>query len=407
MSKWKASGTRGVRYYEHETRCHGVRKDRYFAIRFQSGGVRLEEAVGWASKGWTERKAAAILAELLENHRRGVGPRTLAEQREIGAAQRREQEALAKQAAKAAITFREVFAEHYLPHIKENRRSERATKTESGLFRRWIDPIIGYKILSAIVALDLERIKRDMATAGRAPRSIEYALAVVRQVFNHAVNHGLYAGQNPAGGSGKVKRPKVDNRRMRFLTQKEAADLLALLATHSSDVHDMSLLALHTGMRASEIFTLTWADVDLASGHITLKDTKNNRNRPAFMTEAVKGMLQARPKGQPSELVFPSRNGKRIVQISDSFSRSVDRLGMNEGITDRRQRVTFHTLRHTFASWLVERGTDIYTVQELLGHSDLKLTARYAHVGENVMRSAVEELGRAYPNCPISEQAVV
>lgn len=397
MSKWKASGTRGVRYYEHETRCHGVRKDRYFAIRFQSGGVRREEALGWASKGWTERKAAAILAELLENHRRGVGPRTLAEQQEIGEAQRREQEALAKQAAKAAITFREVFAEHYLPHIKENRRSERATKTESGLFRRWIDPIIGHKILSAIVALDLERIKRDMAKAGRAPRSIEYALAVVRQVFNHATNHDLFVGKNPAAGAaggGKVKRPKVDNRRMRFLTRKEANDLLALLATVSQDVHDMSLFALHTGARAGEVFALTWADIDLAGGLITIKDTKTSRNRPAFMTEAVKGMLLARPKGQPSELVFPSRNGKLIAQISHSFGKAVDQMGFNEGISDRRQRVTFHTLRHTFASWLVENGTDIYTVQELLGHSDLKLTARYAHVGENAMRSAVEGLGR-------------
>ena len=401
MSKWKASGTRGVRFYEHETRCHGVRKDRYFAIRFQSGGVRSEEAVGWASEGWTERKAAAILAELLENHRRGIGPRTLAEQREIGEAQRREQEALAQQAAKAAITFHDVFAGHYLPHIKENRRSESSTKTESGLFRQWINPAIGHKTLSTIAALDLERIKRDMTKAGRAPRSIEYALAVVRQVFNHAANHDLYVGKNPAAGSaggGKVKRPKVDNRRMRFLSKAEADDLLALLAVTSREVHDMSLFALHTGTRASEIFALTWSDVDLASGLITLKDTKNNRNRPAFMTETVKGMLLARPKGKPSELVFPSRNGKRIVQISDSFNRSVDKLGLNNGIADRRQRVTFHTLRHTFASWLVESGTDIYTVKELLGHSDLKLTARYAHVGENAMRSAVEGLGRRAVN---------
>ncbi|MGV1099145.1 tyrosine-type recombinase/integrase [Thiovibrio sp. JS02] len=395
MSKWKASGTRGVRYYEHETRRHGVRKDRYFAIRFQAGGVRREEALGWASEGWTERKAAAVLAELQENNRLGSGPRTLAEKREIAEAQRREQDAQERLAAKAAITFHEMFTEHYLPHIKANRRSERAINTEIGLFRRWIEPAIGHKTFGTIAALDMERIKRDMAKAGRAPRSIEYALAVVRQVFNHAINHDFHAGKNPAGGGGKVKRPKIDNRRMRFLTKKEADDLLSLLATVSQDVHHMSLFALHTGARASEIFALTWADVDLNSGIITIKDTKNNRNRPAFMTEAVKAMLQARTKGQPSELVFPGRGGKRIAQISHSFDRVVAQLGLNEGISDRRQRITFHSLRHTYASWLVANGTDIYTVKELMGHSDLKLTARYAHVGENAMRSAVEELGQA------------
>jgi integrase len=149
---------------------------------------------------------------------------------------------------------------------------------------------------------------------------------------------------------------------------------------------------LKTGWPASP-----WADVDLAGGVLQLKDTKSNKNRPAFMTAAVKAMLQARTKSAPADLIFPGRNGKKIVQASDTFNRAVDKLGLNEGITDRRQRVTFHTLRHTFASWLVERGTDIYTVQELLGHSDLKLTARYAHIGENSLRAAVAQLGGALP----------
>jgi len=414
MSKWFTSGTPGVRYYEHATRRHGVKKDRYFAIRYQEGGVRREEAVGWASAGWTERKAGALLSELMENHRRGIGPRTLAEQREIANAQRREQEALAEAGRKKAITFRTLFSDHYLPHATTTRRSQKAVKTEVGLFSKWIDPTIGHKTLSAIAPIDLERIKRNMAQAGRAPRSIEYTLAVIRQVFNHAISHDLFEGKNPAAGAangGKVKRPKVDNRRMRFLSREEAGNLLALLATTSKDVHDMSLFALHTGMRASEIFSLTWSDVDLATGIISVKDTKSGRNRAAFVTEEVQCMLLARPGGQPSELVFPGRNGKRISQISDSFPRCVDKLGLNEGITDRRQRVTFHTLRHTFASWLVENGTNIYTVKELLGHSDLKLTSRYAHVGENALRSAVETLGRAIQtktknNCAVSGMLV-
>lgn len=116
--------------------------------------------------------------------------------------------------------------------------------------------------------------------------------------------------------------------------------------------HDMSLLSLHTGMRAGEIFSLTWADVDFSRGILSLRDTKSNKNRPAFMTEAVRAMLQNRAPGAPDDLVFVGRGNKKIVQISDSFQRAVEKLGLNDGIADRRQRVIFHTLL-PLASWLL------------------------------------------------------
>ena len=64
----------------------------------------------------------------------------------------------------------------------------------------------------------------------------------------------------------------------------------------------------------------------------------------------------------------------------------------NQGVNDKKQHVDFHTLRHTFASWLVEGDTNIYLVKELLGHSDLKLTERYSHIGENQLKQAVMKL---------------
>ena len=394
MARWIKSKHPGIRYREHDTRRHGVgnKPDRYYTIFYKLEGKMVEEAVGGASQGMTEKKAAAMLAELQENHRRGTGPRTLKEKRGLGAAERQEQEEQDKQTAIETLTLADIFHTKYLPHTQANRRNPRSWKSEESLFRLWIGPIIGDKPLSDIAPFDLEKIKKAMTKAGRAGRSIVYALAVVRQVFNYALTNDLYTGKNPAGPAGKVKRPTTDNSRTRYLSREEATALLAELAARSRDVHDMALLSIHTGMRAGEVFSLTWADVDLAGGVLLLKDTKSNKNRPAFMTEAVKAMLQARTKSAPAGLVFPARNGKKIVQASDTFNRAVDKLGLNEGITDRRQRVTFHTLRHTFASWLVESGTDIYTVQELLGHSDLKLTARYAHIGENSLRAAVQRL---------------
>ena len=397
MASWIKSKHPGIRYREHDTRRHGVgnKPDRYYTIFYKLDGKTVEEAVGWASQGMTEKKATAILAELQENHRRSIGPRTLKEKKALATAERQELEAQAKQEATANLPFSAIFTDNFLPHIKANRRALKSWNRDEGLFRLWISPVIGNKPLKDIAPFDLEKIKKAMAKAEKAPSSIVYALAVVRQVFNHALANDLYTGKNPAGPAGKVKRPTTDNRRMRYLSRKEAADLLAELATRSQDVHDMALLSLHTGMRAGEVFSLTWADVDLAGGVLLLKDTKSNKNRPAFMTEAVKAMLQSRTKSGPADLVFPDRNGNKIVQASDSFNRAVTELKLNEGITDRRQKVTFHTLRHTFASWLVGSGTDIYHVQELLGHSDLKLTARYAHIGENSLRTAVQRLEAA------------
>ena len=122
-----------------------------------------------------------------------------------------------------------------------------------------------------------------------------------------------------------------------------------------------------------------------------LVDTKSGKNRPAYMTGAVSAMLKSRAR--KNELVFPNRrNGKKITQVSDTFDFAVKKLGLNDGVTDRRNKVTFHTLRHTFASWMVEVGTDLYYIKVLLGHSTIALTERYAHVGENALKAAVQRL---------------
>jgi site-specific recombinase XerD len=88
---------------------------------------------------------------------------------------------------------------------------------------------------------------------GQSPRSIEYALSVTRQIFNTAKRLGIYAGDNPTA---KVKFPKPDNARMRFMTRKEADRLLSALKEKSPDVHDMTMLSLHAGLRFGEIASL-------------------------------------------------------------------------------------------------------------------------------------------------------
>lgn len=372
--KWEKTTYPGVRFREHETRKNGVKKDQYFIISYRVEGKRKDEAIGWATKGWTAKKANALLSELLENQRKGSGPQTLSEMRELETEKREEIKQQAKEQEKSNQTFKDFFHEKYIPASLH--KKQYTINNEKSLFRNWIEPEIGHLPFNKITNFNLEKIKKKMTDKGRSERSMQYCFALVRQVWNYARTNGITTDTFP-----KVKLKKFDNKRLRFFSREEASLLLAELKTRSQQVHDMALLSLHTGARAGEIFSLTWGSVDLENGVLTAKDTKSGKTRFLYLTNETKAMLEKKHNGQPThELVFPDRNGERIVFISASFDRALEKLGFNNGIKDRRDKATFHTLRHTFASWHVQNGTDLYTVKELLGHSTIALTERYSHL---------------------------
>ncbi len=289
------------------------------------------------------------------------------------------------------VVFEQFVREKYLPYAKEKKSYSR----EETLFRLWILPVIGKKSLHNISPFDIEKIKKEMAKSDKSPRTIEYALAVIRQAFNKAIEWGVYNGINPAT---KVKRPKKDNRRVRFLTREEAEKLLDTLKKHSTQVYEMAYLSLYTGMRFGEIANLTWQDIDFQNDIITIKDPKNNTGRVAYVTQELKNMLmdkQRREKPENlNELLFKDTNGNKITKISHTFFRAVNKIGLNNNITDPRDKVVFHTLRHTFASWLAINGTPIYTIKELMGHKSLAMTERYSHLIPDIKREAVEGLSK-------------
>jgi len=398
MAEWKKSQYKGLRYRESSTEFVGVgrskRPRRYYMMTFKFEGKVVSESLGWEGEYIRNEDHAQRINQQLQNNRKDLTPPfTLAEYRQQNdeALQTAKKEAQAE--AIRNISFSEVFS-GYLAHSRNNKRSAKSWQREEALFRLWIEPAIGNRPMREIKPLHLEKIKKDMGKAGRSPRSIQYCLAVIRQVFNYALNNDLISCKNPAGSTGGVKRPTLDNRRTRFLTREETTALLAELARRSTEVHDMALFSLQTGARAGEVFSLTWGDIDLFHGTALLRDTKSNKNRPLFLTDEVKNMLARRrpADAKATMLVFPDRNGNKVVQISDSFNRAIDKLKLNEGITERRDRVTFHTLRHTYASQLVQAGVDIYHVKELLGHSTITLTERYSHLSESALKQAAMKI---------------
>jgi integrase len=386
-----------IRYREHPTRKHGIRPDRYYSIYYRVNGKQQNEGIGWTSKGKGLKTAQDALKKLRNAHLDGQGPQTLREQRAKEKAEKKAAEVKkeaerikAEQAEKENTTVADFFNGVYLP-VAETSKKAKTIYNEKLIFKNWLAPALGATPIKDVSAFQIEKLKKKMLDAGKAPRSVQYTLAIFRQVWNHAQGSGYVSGTCPTAN---VKTPRIDNRRTQYLTREQAAELLAALRTTSPQVADMALLSLHTGMRAGEVFSLTWGHVEAARGQISIVDTKSGRNRKAYMTDAVRAMFaRLYGKGQDSSaLVFPDTKGGRIKAISKTFDKTVKALGLNEGVNDPRQRVVFHTLRHTFASWLVENGTKLFTVRELLGHSTIAMTERYSHVSAGALKAAVKQL---------------
>ena len=357
------------------------RRDIYFSVRYTRNGKQYEESIGYKSEGFTAAQAYDILSELKRDIKAGRAF-SLKEK-----AQQREQEKIANEAAN--MTFSELFEGYYQPHI-QNKDKKSTYDREVHLYKKWLKPVLGGARLNLISRISLIRLLQPMEKKHLSNRSKNYAIALTRQVFNFAIRNELFAGDNPAARFDELK--KEDNRRMKFLSEEELNNLLDELKKHSYSVYLIALISADCGLRAGEIFKLTWADVSLEEKMLFLRDTKNGKNRFAYMTNRVAEEFSKLKKGEGNEFVFQSKAGGKIEHISRTFERAVKALGLNDGITDRRQKVVFHSLRHTFASRLVQKRVSLYEVKELLGHSDIAMTQRYSHLADETLRDAVSKL---------------
>lgn len=387
MAQIKASGVKGISYREHETRKHGKQKDKYFIIRYELNGKTKGEAIGWASEGWTLQKANEILCELKQNHRTGQGPQTLAEKRELLQKKAEEENAKKQKEAIKEITFKEVFEQYTKSRSAD--KNPKTLKNEIGHVTNWIEPVIKDSSLSRIDLDMLEKIRSRLIDANRSEKTIRDVFITMSLVFKYAIDKDLYNGNSPIK---KIKLARKDNKRIRFLTKAEAELLLSELEKRSPQWHDIALVSLYAGLRASEIFKLQWNDLYFDTDRIFVKDRKNFNNGMMPMHPKLKEMFLRRQERASEGYVFQSTNGIQIQEVSDTYTRVVNSLGFNKGLDDPRQKVVFHTLRHTYASWLVMNGVDLYTVQRMMGHKDIAMTQRYAHLAPDVLDRAVNVL---------------
>jgi len=361
MTRYTKTKFTGVFCQQSATRRHQGRPDLAWYIVYPLSGKRKWEKIGWASEGYTAAFANQVRAERIRGER---GHNEISNARDL--------------------TLDDAWAiveDRHLRHLS-------MWKDEKARYNKHLGPPLGSYALSAITAHDVEKIKAALIEQGKAPATIRHVIGQLRRIYNFLTKWGLFKGDNPTI---HVSLPKADNRRTRFLTREEAESLLACLKTRSKYVYNMAMFSLYTGMRAAEIMSLRGEHVDLPGGRVRVVDTKTEKNRTVYLSVPLKSML-ADFDLKPGELVLRRPNGGSYNRVTRVFERVVKELGFNSGIADRRDLVVFHTLRHTFASWLVSQGQPLYTVGQLLGHSTLEMTQRYAHLIPEVQRAAVETI---------------
>ena len=251
--EWKKTNFLGVRYREHATRKNGIQRDRCYSIRYKVDGKDKEEVVGWASEKVSPESAFKVLSAIRENIRQGVEPRSLKAMREANHAVEEEKAKARRRKEKESITVSDFWETVYLPSA-EVTKTPHTVNTEKGRFRNWIAPAVGDVPIQKLNAAQVEALSLHARKSGKSATTVRHILADVSQIWNMAAAHGLVDGESPVR---RVKKPRQDNRRMRFLTSEEAKSLLDALKVRSIDMHDEALISLFCGLRAGEIYSLT------------------------------------------------------------------------------------------------------------------------------------------------------
>ncbi len=205
--------------------------------------------------------------------------------------------------------------------------------------------------------------------------SVNMEIRHLKSAFNFGVQVYGYLKESPFSN---VKQYKLDGNNLpEYLTLEDVEKLMAVI--DNSNFKDLVLFYLHTGCRRGEALSLTWANIDLVRRVIKITKTKGRKDREIPINDRLLEVLNS--KEASCEKPF---NHKRHF-VTHKFKNYIKRAGLNLNFS-------VHTLRHTFASHLVMNGVDLYTVKELLGHSEMRITEMYAHLAPDHLAAGVSRL---------------
>lgn len=281
------------------------------------------------------------------------------------------------------------IADQYFEY-REVHHNLKSKLNEEYRYKIHIKPKFGKMFLNTIFVQDIEKLQREKLKT-LAPKTVNHILTLFSTIFNHAINNEVYKGLNPLN---KVKRLKVNNRRERFLDQKEIQQVLDKVRENEL-LYLFCLLCFSTGARATTIINIQKKHINLNQRTVTLTDFKNNTTYTGFLTENIVKTLNEKIKDLTINDYILKINDKKVqlTQIQKRMKPILDEL-FNEGLEkdDSKNRVVIHTFRHSFASNLAIKGTPIYTIQKLLNHKDINMTLRYAKLSPDSGKDMVDTI---------------
>jgi integrase len=286
---------------------------------------------------------------------------------------------------RARITLRD-YAKDYLVWADAHKRSARQERSR---LNAAILPALGDRYLDEISTADVERF-RDSLVSGRTGATANRYRDQLSAMFKRAVRLGLVPA-NPVKGVPKFREA---GQRLAYLAPEEEAVVRDAL---SERLRPAFALSVHTGLRWSEQAGLRWRDVDVLTGIITVRLTKNGSTRRVPMNSSVRSTVVdlaacRRRTDDPDELLFPDSYRQTVRLFGRAIERAQAVLREAGKDTSRLDGYTWHSNRHTFASRLVMAGVDPRTVQVLGGWKTLSMVARYSHLDPEHLHAAVERL---------------
>ncbi|MES2502287.1 MAG: tyrosine-type recombinase/integrase [Pseudomonadota bacterium] len=280
-------------------------------------------------------------------------------------------------AKKAVVTFDVFFNDHYLPYVKPRKRS---WDRDEELYRLRIKDIFGAKRLNQVSRLQIQNFHSGLLEEGLAAATANHHAKLIRHMLNLAVEWEMLD-KNPAS---RIHMFAEDNKVERYMNDAQLATLLNVLRTDSSrSVCLIAMFLLATGCRLNEALSATWSQVDRVKRvwRIPASNSKSKRMRPVPLNETALDVInQLNTEGEYTHLFVNKKTKKPYVNIAKVW----ERLRSEAGLPHLR----LHDLRHQAASNLINSGSSLYIVQQILGHSDPSVTQRYSHLSMQTLNDA-------------------
>lgn len=299
------------------------------------------------------------------------GNKTTAHEKEMRLREQTETEIMFPEKKQQNVTFRQLTDNYFKLHGPQLRSTEWAYMAKRILKR------FGKHTMQQLTSKELQAFYNEIRAKGRTVATARRNITLINAIINLAMKHGDYVGANPCKA---VDMEPEDNKRTEYLSKEE---IQVLKDNCRKDVWPVVFCALCTGMRRGEILDLEWDRVDLIHDNITLLKTKSAKRREIPILPELKEMLLR---------LGPKPSGKVFEISKDAFNCSWKRMLKKLNMT----KYHFHDLRHTFASYFMMNGGVITDLQQILGHSTLNLTQRYAHLSPEHLKKGIQIMKGAF-----------